>query len=242
MFKRKRMKRTSTDIKIRVVIATSVLESIFDECDKHDINETGGRIIGYYRAHNNELQIDVRDVIDSGPKARRTPTSFFQDGEYQESVFRQIESKHPSIEHLGNWHTHHVNGVGYLSTGDVATYNRTVNHRNHNTDFFYALLVVAKNNCNNHRNRYKIKHFLLRRGDPKVYEIPASQVKIIKEPSLCVEPVREYDDSHVSPSLSSSNTCATEIGRVRAKDKQFLAEMYPDLKPFISKKLRNLYW
>ena len=42
------------------------------------------------------------------------------------------------IEHLGNWHTHHVNGYPNLSGGDVATYRRIVNHELHNLDFFYA--------------------------------------------------------------------------------------------------------
>ena len=103
---------------------------------------------------------------------RRSPTSFFQDGEYQETIFRKIEAEHTEIEHLGNWHTHHVNGLNTLSSGDIETYKRIVNHEKHNTDFFYALLVVSKNQTFYNRERYLMKHFLFKRGESLVYEDP----------------------------------------------------------------------
>ena len=59
--------------------------------------------------------IQAKGVIEPGPNARRTRTSFFQDGDHQTEVFRRIEAEDPSIEHLGNWHTHHVNGYPTLS-------------------------------------------------------------------------------------------------------------------------------
>ena len=90
-------------------------------------------------------------VIEPGPEARRTRTSFFQDGDYQTEVFRRLEEQDPAIEHLGYWHTHHVNGYPRLSGGDVATYRRIVNHELQNLDFFYALLVT------HHREECRIK-------------------------------------------------------------------------------------
>ena len=39
-------------------------------------------------------------VIEPGPNAQRTQTYFKQDGEYQEKIFREIEERVPSIEHL----------------------------------------------------------------------------------------------------------------------------------------------
>ena len=101
--------------------------------------------------------------MSPGPNAQRSPTYFLQDGDYQEKLFRAIEASHPDIEHLGNWHTHHVNGYPTLSGGDKTTYFKTVNHEKHNTDFFYALLVVSKNRGGN--PRYEVKHFFFRRGD-----------------------------------------------------------------------------
>lgn len=140
MFKRKKIK----DIRIRITICKDVLEAIFDECDKHNVDETGGRILGYYQYQNEVLNIEACGLIGPGPNARRSSTSFFQDGAYQEEIFRKIETEFPDIEHLGNWHTHHVNGLDTLSSGDIVTYKKIVNHTKHNTDFFYALLVVAK--------------------------------------------------------------------------------------------------
>ena len=94
-----------------VTITRGALESIFDECDQYDSHETGGRLIGTYTKHGSHYDIQLLGVLGPGPQAQRSPTSFFQDGDYQERLFRQIEEKHPEIEHLGNWHTHHVNGL-----------------------------------------------------------------------------------------------------------------------------------
>src|ERR1700721_1141360 len=146
-----------------ISIAQGVLDSIYDECDRFDRDETGGRLIGSYKANGDHRDIQVWGVLGAGPKAKRTPTSFFQDG-----------------EHLGSWHTHHVNGLTSLSSGDLKTYHATVNHEQQNTDFFYALLVVQKTH---HRaKRYEIKHFLFRRHDDAVYEIPDAEVAIIDGP------------------------------------------------------------
>ena len=133
------------DANATVSIPSLVLESIFDDCDRYDHDETGGRIVGGgRRGADGSLEVTVTGVIEAGPNARRSSTSFFQDGDYQAEIFRQIESAHPDVEHLGNWHTHHVNGFPNLSGGDIATYRRIVNHEKHNLDFFYALLVVSR--------------------------------------------------------------------------------------------------
>ena len=134
------MKFHTTD-KVRLSIPKAALIEVFDECDGFDQDETGGRVIGTFDEHRGKLAIHVAGIIEAGPQARRSAVSFFQDGEYQERVFRKIEDQHREIEHLGNWHTHHVNGLQHLSDGDIETYFRTVNHRNHNAPFFYALLV-----------------------------------------------------------------------------------------------------
>jgi len=103
--------------KFSVTIARGALESIFDECDKFDSHETGGRLIGTYKKKSSHYDIQLSGVLGPGPEAQRSATSFFQDGDYQERLFRQIEETHPDIEHLGNWHTHHVNGLATLSQG-----------------------------------------------------------------------------------------------------------------------------
>ena len=167
---------------IHVEITREVLETIFDECDCYDHDETGGRVVGQFSVNHRTLVVKAAAVIGPGPKARRTSTSFFQDGDYQTEMFRQLEEKDPSIEHLGNWHTHHVNGYPTLSGGDVATYHRIVNHHLHNLDFFYALLVTKKNEGQTGLDRYSIRHYILFRNEAEdaVEEISPTNVRVIE--------------------------------------------------------------
>lgn len=163
---------------MKVTIYRGVLDSIFAECDKFDTHETGGALIGTYGSTSKggtgqHLAITVSGVIDAGPRARRSAVSFFKDGDYQEKVFRQVEAIHPEIEHLGNWHTHHVNGLETLSNGDCETYNHVVNSPNHNTDFWYALLVTKKL-----KSGYAVKHFIFYRNHYRGYELSPDVVKI----------------------------------------------------------------
>lgn len=219
-----------------ISIAREALETIFDECDRFDVDETGGRLLGTYRHKNGQYDIQVKGVLAPGPNAQRSPTSFFQDGEYQERLFRSIEVSHPDIEHLGNWHTHHVNGYPTLSGGDKTTYFNTVNHKKHNTDFFYALLVVSKNHDGN--PRYAIKHFILRRNDQTVYEIPATQVRLVNTPALRPRDPRPVE----TPGPSREAAPQIAPNRERAKDQEFFSEFYPDLKPLLSKSIGAPYW
>lgn len=223
-------------ISVTVSIVRTALESIFDDCDKFDIDETGGRLLGTYRHEDGQFEIEVTDVLDAGPKAQRSPTFFLQDGEYQERRFREIEAKQPNIEHLGNWHTHHVNGYQTLSGGDRDTYFRTVNHDQHNTDFFYALLVVSRNRRG--EPRYTVKHFLFRRGDSNIYEIPARDVHIVNTPR---ERSVLYPVGAVSADPGAvASAPAGNIERVR--DQNFFAEFYPELKSLMSKDTGAVYW
>lgn len=217
---------------ITVSVCEKALQSIFDECDRYDHDETGGRILGvYHHTHDKSLHINVRGVIEPGPNASRSNSSFFQDGDYQAQVFRQLETVHPEIEHLGNWHTHHVNGYPTLSGGDIATYQRIVNHEKHNLDFFYALLVVAHEPKQQGLNRYKVRHYILFRGDQqKVLEIAPADVVITKEPAIW--PI-EQKTSMVKPPHDIT---------ARAKDKEIISELFPKLQPYLSKRASTFYW
>jgi proteasome lid subunit RPN8/RPN11 len=222
---------------VTVSIPIKALEAIFDECDRFPADETGGRIIGTYSKHRKEYQIDVLGVIGPGPNAQRSPTSFFQDGEYQEKVFREIEKEYPNVEHLGNWHSHHPNGLQTLSSGDRATYQRVVNHDNHNTDFLYALLVVNKTPYEN--RRYAVKHFIVFRNDDKFHEIPESQVLVLDHSRVQSGSAKVVFDT----GRSSLTTAAGHDGNpTRAKDQEFFSEFFPSLKPVLSKGLGTIYW
>ncbi len=220
---------------VRVVISRSVLAAIFDECDRYGDVETGGRIVGTYRS-GRSLDVNVAGMIDAGPQARRAVTSFFQDGEYQEGVFREIEREHPDIEHLGTWHTHHVNGFPTLSGGDIETYRRTVNHPQHNVDFWYALLVTEKVA---RPDRYKVKHYLLRRHDDKVYEVPPERVEVAEGPAIWVPGVTRAQPP-AAPAFSIESDHA--MHERRAFDDQVLRRLFPNLRPFFSEAAQCLLW
>lgn len=220
---------------VSIAIAQGVLEAIYDECDRYDADETGGRIIGTYKQKEAHYDVQVLGMLGPGPNADRSPTSFFQDGEHQETMFRAIEAKHPDIEHLGNWHTHHVNGYPTLSGGDKTTYFKTVNHHKHNTDFFYALLVVKKNARGN--PRYDIKHFFFRRNDDTVYEIPHSQVQVVDVSALSAS-----ESIAAAPKVTAPVRDHSPPNLERVKDQELFSEFYPYLKTLFSKSTGALYW
>jgi hypothetical protein len=229
-----RSKKPTLKPTFSITIARGAVESIFDECDNYAVDETGGRLLGTYHRQGNHYDIEVKGVLEPGPNAERSPTYFLQDGDYQERLFRAIEASHPEIEHLGNWHTHHVNGLATLSGGDKTTYFKTVNHAKHNTDFFYALLVVSKNRSGN--PRYTIKHFIFRRGDEAIYEIPANAVRLVDTPPLRPGNVAETRDR---PQPKGSPIAANPE---RAKDHEFFVEFYPDFKALLAKNIGAPYW
>ncbi|HVA65318.1 MAG TPA: hypothetical protein VNK24_00145 [Elusimicrobiota bacterium] len=224
---------------MKIQIPRGALNSIFDECDKYDSEETGGRLVGFCAGDKKSLEIRVHDVIGPGPKARRTATSFFQDGEFQESEFRRIEASNPSIEHLGNWHTHHVNGLETLSDGDIATYGRTVNHSKHNTHFFYAILVTRKNRSASEDDRYAIKHFLFLRGTPGFKELSGSEIEILSEKAISRPPASHAPAPPVKPPAEDRPMNSLHV---RAQDNELMLNMYPDIRPFVSEKLGTMYW
>jgi hypothetical protein len=226
---------------VSISVARGVMESVFDECDRYDADETGGRLLGIYRLNKGHLDIKVNGILEPGPNAQRTPTFFLQDGDHQERLFRAIEAAHPDVEHLGNWHTHHVNGLQTLSGGDKATYTRIVNHAKHNTDFFYALLVVKRNRGN---PRYTVKHFVFRRGEENFYEVPHNEVKLVDMPLLQPSENGECKRTARSGQNDTIETSTTNppANPERVRDQDFFSDFYPDMKVLLAKDMNAPYW
>lgn len=234
------MKTKSKVREIRVEIGEDVLESVFEECDCYDHDETGGRVVGHFVVDCGTLVVRATGVIEPGPNARRTRTSFFQDGDYQTDVFRRLEAIDPSIEHLGNWHTHHVNGYPTLSTGDKATYRRIVNHHLHNLDFFYALLVTNRNEGQTGLDRYAIRHYMLFRGDDTIHEIRPADVHVMNRPRIWP---KEVDSSKHDPRAGGVEGDGTYgIVKVRARDQSVLGVLCPSLQPRLSNRTGTFFW
>jgi integrative and conjugative element protein (TIGR02256 family) len=227
---------------VKLTMPRAALESIFNECDHYDHDETGGRLVGTYVTHEKSLSIAVTGVIEPGPKAKRSETYFLQDGEHQEQVFRALETKHPSLEHLGNWHTHHVNGYPTLSGGDRDTYHRIVNHEKHNTDFFYALLVTARNSSPEAVERYAVRHFVIFRGDEQEYEIPASNVKIVDGPIIWPTMDSRSEQRSVREATTSAVGVTSRLADSRVLDKELFSLLQSALRPFAAKETGRLYW
>ena len=226
---------------VRVEIAGEVLESVFEECDRYDREETGGRVIGHFAMDGGSLVIQAKGVIEPGPNARRTRTSFFQDGDHQTEVFRRIEADDPSIEHLGNWHTHHVNGYPTLSGGDRATYRRIVNHELHNLDFFYALLVTHRNEGQRGLHRYAARHYVLFRGDDAVYEIARADVKVTDDPGIRPKDPASAD-AREDDVPQGDETPGTASAAVRVRDQVVLGLLFPSLEPRRSTSTGTFFW
>lgn len=228
---------------VRVEIAAEVLQSVFEECDRYDHEETGGRVIGHYAMDRDLLVIRARGVIEPGPNARRSRTSFFQDGNHQANVFRRIEAEDPLIEHLGNWHTHHMNGYPTLSGGDRTTYRRIVNHKLHNLDFFYALLVTHRNDGRQGLDRYAVRHYVLFRGNDAVHEIAPADVKVTDDPGIWPKhhsastDAREDDDG-----TQGDETPRTVSVAVRVRDQAVLGLLFPSLEPRLSTSTGTFFW
>lgn len=221
---------------VRLVIPKAALTTVFDECDGFDRDETGGRVVGTYQIADGRLDIHVNGIIEAGPQAERSAVSFFQDGAYQEQIFRKIEDQHHDIEHLGNWHTHHVNGLQHLSGGDIETYHRTVNHHNHNTPFFYALLVTAKHRSSDPMRRYTVKHYIFRRGDERIYELHGNQVEVVDTPL-----VWPADAPRLPRGKRGETQHEIRSSANRAYDNEIVSEFYGGIRPFSNAKL-GMYW
>ena len=220
---------------VRIILPTAALTEVFDECDRFDHDETGGRVLGTFHEKEGTLTLKISGIIEPGPKARRSPVEFHQDGEHQERVFREIERTHPEVEHLGNWHTHHMNGLTHLSDGDIGTYKRTVGHPNQNTPFFYAMLIVAKLRREDPLHRYSIKHYIFRRSDDRVYEIPADCVETVDVP--LVWPKKATVPAVESTADEKSFSAQPE----RVHDHEYVSTFFPSVRPFASKKL-GVFW
>lgn len=123
-----------------------------------------------------------------------------------------------------------------LSGGDRTTYHNIVNHQNHNTDFFYALLVTAKND-HGRGERYQVKHFIVFRNQRDEYEIPASHVTVTNDPIIW--PQSDTTGTPPAPAPSPSDKHAE---RQRVKDRDYFEDFHPEFQPFQSKSTGGLYW
>ncbi len=120
--------------------------------------------------------------------------------------------------------------------GDIETYFRTVNHRNHNTSFFYALLVTSKHHSSDPLRRYTARHYIFRRGEERIYELHGRQVEIVDAPLVWPVGTGQH---HNKRDKRAQRDLGVNPNRVH--DSEILSEFYRGLRPFSNAKL-GMYW
>ena len=172
----------SEELDVSVEIYDTVMKRIGHAISQSDVEE-GGKLIGYVSSHRSKVIIRVESYIDSGPNVSNSASHLHPNGGYQEAMFRVIESFHPTIEHLGSWHSHHCNGLNDLSEGDKQGYIRSVNNPHYNLDYFFVLLVTSISQTN-----IRCRYFVFRRGQNEYSELYESTIKI-NHSSSPLEPI-----------------------------------------------------
>jgi ThiF family len=140
-----------------------------EELAKHPHCEEGGKYLGFIENEGESTRIVITDFLTGGPNAKRTRVEFLPDGDFQERLFRQAERLDRRVEHLGSWHSHHCNGLGIFSEGDIAGYFKTVNKAQYRPDLFVASLVTRIPESIEERDW--LQHFLFVRGDDQFYRL-----------------------------------------------------------------------
>jgi hypothetical protein len=208
-----------------------VFEYIIHELQRYPTSEEGGKYIGYIdldpqsRGRDRNYRVIITDFLPGGPHAKRTTVEFLPDGDFQEKLFRQAESRDRNVEHLGSWHSHHCNGLDRLSGGDIEGYFKTVNKRAYRPDVFIASLVK---HIPRHQNDTDwIDHFLFVRNEDSFYRI-TRDIKIAECPS-------NFGDitGHLIRKEQLETQAAlwheTEIGKsILAEDKRFFTDRFGD--------------
>ena len=232
-------------LNLNLEIYSEILSDMQSQIDAFPTIEVGGKYIGRLKEEFNvknkkginqlkNNSIEIIHSIDPGPKAKRTPVELLPDGDYQEQVFRAIEAQYPDVEHLGSWHSHHPNGLGQLSDGDIHGYFETVNDLNYNLDLFVATLIISQHGFSSAR------HFLFIRGESKYYEIAKESVKVVSTQnpySMIIKKFRERTPLHKIENLRGKRlTVASpwyespEGKQALREDREFFLELGPGFK------------
>jgi hypothetical protein len=204
--------------------------------------------LGFIEGDQESTRIVLTDFLPGGPNAKRTQVEFLPDGDFHERLFRQAERLDSRVEHLGSWHSHHCNGLGTLSEGDIAGYLKTVNKTQYRQDFFVASLVTRIPRSIEERDW--LQHFLFARADDQFYRLD-DDLRIVDAPTTfgeitghCARPhhdpgardcirteasasPRENLDSRVRRKDVDGSWYESEIGRnMLGKDRSFFRETF----------------
>lgn len=149
----------AVDEPVQIIVFKPVLDRISESVARSSV-EVGGKLFGRLMLATGRTVIQIETFVDSGPKASRSTTHIYPDGAYQEAMYRVAEHFDPEIEHLGTWHSHHPNGLGELSGGDVRGYLESVNDNRYQPPYFLAILVTGLD-----MGQPLVKYYLFTKGE-----------------------------------------------------------------------------
>jgi len=163
---------------VQIMMDEGLPRFILRELARYPDCEEGGKYIGLIERTDSSTRIVITDFLAGGPNAKRTRVEFLPDGDYQEKLFRQAEQIDEGVEHLGSWHSHHCNGLGTFSEGDVSGYFKTVNKSHYRPDFFIASLVTRVPHDASAEGW--LHHFLFVKGDDRFYSVNEHELYVDK--------------------------------------------------------------
>jgi hypothetical protein len=85
-------------------------------------------------------------------------------------------------------------------------------------------------------SRYRVKHYLLKRGDSALHEIPEEAIAIVDESA--VWPTQK---SHTSPGRKTQHEVPV-VNSGRAIDQEIFSDCFPGLRPCLLKSKGLFYW
>lgn len=105
-----------------VQIPRTLFDAIFTAAGQAKPREAGGVLMGNHVGSAGSRR--VTELVDGGPDASATRTSFNPDQQFQQSEVDKLFAKHDgNIEYLGDWHSH-PGGVPYPSATDRGALKR----------------------------------------------------------------------------------------------------------------------
>jgi hypothetical protein len=211
--------------------------------------EEGGKFIGKISQNGNQIKIRVETYIDSGPRVNNSVGHLMPDGEYQEAMFRVLEKFDQDIHYLGSWHTHHCNGLAKLSPGDIRGYTETVNSRQYNLDYFFALLITDLYGA-----ELQKRYYLFVRNQ-EYADIWDSAVHILKGSSPLEQILKSAEETAFAHRRSQANfyggasehrpqieVAADFMQKIRSEDRGWILNNFPSAQTLKAKKDGSIYW
>lgn len=227
---------------LNVCIRADVLHRVVEEIIDNPSVEVGGKFVGFvegplrrgdsgWKAALTTTTVHIEAYIDPGPGSDRSATHHHSDLDYQQAIFERLSRRFTGLQFVGLWHSHHPNGLGTLSGGDVNTGMSIVNSPHHEMDFLISSLATDR------RGLHAASHHAFVRGQEGYRDVEARSVRTVPGRSE----VADVLDSWRRPRDSGDRTdgppawVSTPEGRaIITTDRNWLRAAYPEMQPVLN--------